>query len=279
MTYKQLKWLILLVPTVTVGLWEYVRHEYLLPYISMDLGNWLTPFIVLFVTLTLLTRFFNKLELMQEQLRKERTEKATLEERERIAHDLHDGMAQSLFLLSIKVKQLEKLEVAEKDEPKLAALQKSVVDIHHYVRSGLENLKNPPTEPKILSEPFLMEQIHKLETESNLKVTATYDVNDTLLSDIEKTELAACIAESLINIQKHAQAKKVIIDIKVLKEDLYIVIQDDGIGFNLNQVLQENHYGIKMMQDRCEKINWQLTVKRENNMTILMFKPVNKRSR
>ena len=99
MTYKQLKWFILLIPTVTVGVWEYVRHEYLLPYISMEVGNWLTPVIVLFVTFTLLTRFFKKLETIQEELRIERAEKAVLEERERIASNLHDGMAQSLFLL------------------------------------------------------------------------------------------------------------------------------------------------------------------------------------
>src|SRR5699024_6040660 len=226
MTYKQLKWFILLVPTVTVGLWEYVRHEYLLPYISMDLGNWLTPFIVLFVTLTLLTRFFNKLEQMQEQLRRERAEKAVLEERERIAHDLHDGMAQSLFLLSIKIKQLEKLDVKEEDKPRLDELHRSVVNIHSYVRTGLENLRKPPNEQVFLSEGFVNEQIHKLEEEANLEVTATYHVNDELLSNAEKTALAACVAESFVNVRKHANAKKVIADINITSDERSITIKD-----------------------------------------------------
>ncbi|WP_269431669.1 hypothetical protein [Bacillus sp. JCM 19034] len=42
MTYKQIKWLILLIPTLTSAAWEYVRHEYLLPYISMEVGNLLS---------------------------------------------------------------------------------------------------------------------------------------------------------------------------------------------------------------------------------------------
>lgn len=273
MTYKQLKWLILLVPTITVGLWEYVRHEYLLPYISMDLGNWLTPFIVLFVTLTLLTRFFNKLERMQEQLRTERAQKAVLEERERIAHDLHDGMAQSLFLLSIKIKQLEKLNVAEEDQPKLMELQKNIVDIHHYVRTGLENLRKPPNEQAILNEQFVNEQIEKLKSEAKVEVDLTYDVNEVMISNVEKAELAACIAESFINIHKHAKATKVIIDIRINDKEQYISIQDNGVGFELKKVLKGNHYGIKMMQERCAKIDWQLNFDRKDKMTILTFKP------
>ena len=46
----RLKWLILLIPTLTIGLWEYVRHAFLLPYMSMEHGNFLAPFIVLAVT-------------------------------------------------------------------------------------------------------------------------------------------------------------------------------------------------------------------------------------
>ena len=138
MTYKQLKWLILLVPTITVGLWEYVRHEYLLPYISMDTGTWLTPVTVLLVTFTLLTRFFSKMENIQKQLRIERAEKAALQEREQIAHGLHDGVAQSLFLLSIKVNQLEKLNVSEEDKYKLEELNKSII-----ARCKMSNAKVP----------------------------------------------------------------------------------------------------------------------------------------
>lgn len=272
MTYKQLKWLILLVPTITVGLWEYVRHEYLLPYISMDLGNWLTPFIVLFVTLTLLTRFFNKLEQMQEQLRIERAEKAVLEERERIARDLHDGMAQSLFLLSIKVKQLEKLNVQEEDREKLESLNKAIVNIHNYVRSGLENLRNPPTKD-LLNKDFVFKQIEKLKADFNVEVALSYHVHDERLSNLEKKELAACIQESLINIQKHAKATNVYISIHITDKGHMIEIKDNGIGFNLEEVLKENHYGIKMMQERCAKINWDLNMERIKDMTVLTFTP------
>ena len=39
MSLKQIKWLILLLPTITIGLWEYIRHQFLLDIISMDMGG------------------------------------------------------------------------------------------------------------------------------------------------------------------------------------------------------------------------------------------------
>ncbi|WP_442435751.1 histidine kinase [Paenibacillus peoriae] len=68
----------------------------------MDLGNWLTPVLVYVVSITLLTQLFRILEKIQKELEIERSEKAVLEAREQLARELHDGIAQSLFLLSVK---------------------------------------------------------------------------------------------------------------------------------------------------------------------------------
>lgn len=99
MTYKQIKWLILLLPTFSVGMWEYLRHSILEEYISMSSGNWVSAIIVFLVTLYFLNILFGKLEGMQQELQRERSEKAVLEEREKIAKELHDGIAQSLFFI------------------------------------------------------------------------------------------------------------------------------------------------------------------------------------
>lgn len=271
MTYKQLKWLILLIPTITVGLWEYVRHEYLLPYISMDVGNWLTPVIVLFVTFTLLTRFFTKMELIQEQLRKERAEKAALKERERIARGLHDGIAQSLFLLSVKVGQLKKLKVVEEESATLNVLNQNISDIHQYIRSSIENLREP-TKDDLPWLKVLYEHMETFEDETNLVIKKSIDVDESLLSAEEKVELASCVHEALINIHKHAQASKVIMEVIVTEEKCYLSIRDDGIGFD-PKVAYRNHYGIKMMHERCKKINWILDIHRIDGFTTLHFAP------
>jgi len=108
MSYRQLKWMILIVPTLLIGIWEYVRHQFLMPYLSMDTGNYLTPVLLFMISVTLQYKWFRKLESMQEELQKERSLKASWEEREQLARELHDGIAQSLFLLSVKVDRAEK---------------------------------------------------------------------------------------------------------------------------------------------------------------------------
>ncbi|QDH23022.1 sensor histidine kinase [Saccharibacillus brassicae] len=143
MSYKQIKWLILFVPTVVVGLWEYVRHQFLMPVLSMDAGNVLTPILVFLVSVTLLRRLFAMLERMQLELTQARGMKASLEAREELARELHDGIAQSLFLLSVKLDRMERGADEAGLGDQLGAVRRTVHEVDRYVRQALANLKEP----------------------------------------------------------------------------------------------------------------------------------------
>lgn len=269
LTYKQIKAFILIIPTVTVGLWEYIRHEFLLPYISMDLGNWLTPIIVLVVTFTLLTRFFKKMECIQEQLKAERAERAMLEERERIASELHDGLAQSLFLLSIKIQQLNQLDVKEEDRELFEELKQTIHHIHDYVRQGIHHLKVPT---QALEEPWVdtvHKQIDEFERDTSIPVTKQITIQEDHLSTREKVELTACIGEALMNIHKHADATEVNIHFIVNSEEKSLTIRDNGRGFQEEDLNKRGGYGLQMMRDRCKRIDWTMNLQRLRNETVL----------
>lgn len=102
MKYRQIKWLILLLPTLTIALWEYVRHA----FCSLT-SQWTWEMFFLrclsFCNACLcpLFIFYFRKNTRGTKARKEK--KAALIEREKLARELHDGIAQSLFLLSVKM--------------------------------------------------------------------------------------------------------------------------------------------------------------------------------
>ncbi|OWA37773.1 two-component sensor histidine kinase [Saccharibacillus sp. O16] len=147
MSDKQIKWLILFMPTVVVGLWEYVRHQFLMPVLSMNAGNILTPILVFLVSITLLRRLFERLERMQRELEQSRAARANLEAREELARELHDGIAQSLFLLSVKTDRMERRAAEAGLGGELDAVRRTVHEVDRYVRQALANLREPAGAP------------------------------------------------------------------------------------------------------------------------------------
>ncbi|WP_166242780.1 sensor histidine kinase [Paenibacillus turpanensis] len=257
-----IKWLILIIPTVTIGVWEYVRHTpALLPYISMETGNLLAPVIVLAVTLTLVLKLFSLWEDIQEQLQEERSLKVSLMERERMARELHDGVAQSLFLLSVKTNKLERQlheGEREKQAETIAELKKTVHQTNEYVRQAIASLKQKPqpdTKPWFDS---LIRLIYDYQEETSVKVHFSWEVDQQLLSDKEKVELYSSIREALINVQKHSDAKQVWIEMNPDGKGWVCRISDDGSGAKPwdAQLAKHPTYGLQIMKERSEELGW-----------------------
>lgn len=264
MSFKQIKWLILIIPTIVVGAWEYIRHEFLLPYISMDLGNWLTPVIVFAVTITLLNKLFMIYEQMQEELKKERAEKAVLKERERIARELHDGIAQTLFLCSVQLQQLK----AKHPELELNEVQLHLRQVHDDVRQSIYNLKSPPS-----GSLTWLDQLHhwidQYELDTGIQVDLNIQVPENELLPKEKIELFGCIREALTNIRKHADASKVFIELASTDTGWRLIVEDNGIGFRGNPFKLSNRFGLMIMRERAQQLGAQLHLERIDNKTRL----------
>jgi signal transduction histidine kinase len=266
MSYKWLKWLILWIPTVAIGLWEYLRHTLLLPFISMDLGNLLAPVFVFIISLTLLRALFAKLEQTQETLQKERIVKAALEEREQLARELHDGISQSLFMLSVKLDKLERAQSASDAQQTTDQIRRTVRHVYDDVRQSIANLHDSP----LPADMSWMQSIHHLTAEmeqtSGVHTKVEWHVQEGLLSYKQKVELLAIMREALMNIQKHAKAKHILIQGEGDRRSdrtqnvFRCSIVDDGIGAAQEKLHGKGQYGVKMMQDRAAAMGWTMTV-------------------
>ncbi|GIQ65962.1 hypothetical protein PACILC2_45300 [Paenibacillus cisolokensis] len=265
MTYKQLKWLILIIPTLTIGIWEYVRHEFLLPYISMELGNWLAPVFVLLVSLLFLTQLFAMIEHNQEELNRAKAMQAVLEEREKIARELHDGIAQSLFFLNAQVSRMERMKQAE--GLPIDKLRESVHHTNDYVRQAIANLRHAAD---VDQNPWLQgveSLIDELRRETDLQFDTKWEIPESMLSSKDKVELLAIIREALLNIHKHADATRVRVQALTTKTGWTCQIADNGKGFEPDTAVGGNRYGLKMMRDRVSNMSWQLHIEREDGET------------
>ncbi|HBU82907.1 MAG TPA: two-component sensor histidine kinase [Paenibacillus sp.] len=274
MSYKQIKWMILLIPTLTVGLWEYVRHQFLLPYISMDLGNWLTPVIVYIVSITLLTRLFLMLERIQKELEHEREVKAAFESREKMAKELHDGIAQSLFLLSVKVGRLEEQAKQDQQLDDVYSIKKTVHEVNRYVRQAIADLRYDPNDDQALTmneSVTWIGQIRRVSKDIPVRIELDWSIPEDAFTDKERVELLACIREALFNIQKHTSASQAWIQGKGHKQCWNITIRDNGKGFEMNPFERKDRYGLKIMRERMNELNFNMQFRREEEHTVVEF--------
>ncbi|WP_138752603.1 sensor histidine kinase [Paenibacillus sinopodophylli] len=267
MSYKWLKWLILWIPTVAIGLWEYLRHALLLPFISMELGNVLAPVFVFVITLTLLRALFSKLESMQESLQREQVVKAAFEEREQLARELHDGISQSLFMLSVKLDKLGRAKTMDDTQETTEQIRRTVRHVYDDVRQSIANLQDSPI-PVDLS---WMQSIHHLTAEMEqscgIQTKVEWHLQEGSLSHKQKVELLAIMREALMNVQKHAKAEHILIRCESEPQadrkqaEFQCSIADDGGGTTEEMLYGNGKYGVRMMQERADAMGWRLLVK------------------
>lgn len=275
---RRIKWLILWIPTITIGLWEYIRHAFLLPYMTMELGNFLAPFIVLAVTLTLVPGLFRRLEESQEALRREKTTNAALEERERLARELHDGIAQSLFLLAVKLDQLDR---TAPDEPvrKLAAeLRQTVRDVNDDVRQAIANLQQLPSAEEAAWVVPLRQLLGETAGVLEAKAEFRWSIPDDGLTNKEKVELHACLREALINVRKHAKASEVLVVGEPTPQGGFrCAVEDDGVGFPGDPLASPGRFGLRMVRDRALRMGWTFAAERRGRRTVVELTKEGKR--
>lgn len=268
MLYKRIKWLILIIPTVTIGVWEYVRHEYLLSYISMDLGNWLAPIIVFLVTMLLLTKLFTVLETIQAELQQSKLVQAALHERENLAKELHDGIAQSLFLMSIKVEELA--QHSSENNGKLQSIKQTVHEVNQYVRQSISNLRYPAELVTVSWKESMEMLIRDIYIETNVKIEYAWKIEEEALTVKEKIGLYEFIREALVNIRKHApSAKHIFISVEYVEDGWRCRIMDDGVGFSAADLQKSGSFGLKIVKERAFEHGWTFSMERKDPYTIV----------
>src|SRR5690625_2930862 len=180
---------------------------------------------------------------------------ATIEERQRLARDLHDAVSQQLFALTMVSQATEKLidKNPQLAKEKIKEIAEMALQAQNEMRALLLHFR-----PIYLSGETIREGLLRLIEDLKKKCTLRFDVEideDINLSQSKEEHIFRLIQEALSNILRHANASNVHLLMKNLDNELFVHINDDGIGFDLETKLNKRtSYGLKTMRERCEEI-------------------------
>ncbi|GAA4710625.1 sensor histidine kinase [Brevibacillus fulvus] len=243
MTYRTMFILTVFIPTCIIGGFEYLRHHLLLPYMSMEYGNLLITLLTLVLSYLFASWMFSWIRQMSERLAAERSRRAVYEERERLARELHDGIAQSLFFLNVSLKQ-GKLEEAGR------AI--SVMDTQ--VRQAIFNLRSLPEESQSLCQ-RIDKWLADWSALSGIDVNQELHFSPGFFTLTEEIQIFGIVQEAFANIRKHADASQAWLSLLTKQDGSWeLRIADNGKGIRQGREKPQN-YGITIMQERAQQIN------------------------
>ena len=184
---------------------------------------------------------------------------AALQERQRLAQNLHDAVNQSLFSAGLIADVLPRLWERDQEEAR-----KSLDDLRRLTRAAQAEMRALLAElrPSALTDTDLGDLLHLLGNafsgRNNIPIEITVARDITLPAEIQVTFYRIC-QEALSNITKHAKASQV--EIKLMHEGgaVELYIRDDGLGFDPAQSMA-GHYGLGMMRERAEAARVRLTI-------------------
>jgi signal transduction histidine kinase len=171
---------------------------------------------------------------------------AVLAERQRLARDLHDGMAQELtFIWS----QLQKLEREPQDATLRGALQSASARAIDEARRAIAALTRPVDEPLSQS---LVQAAEEVANRYGSRVQV--EISDVPVDPERREAIIRIVREAVGNAARHAGEGLVWVRLKAGSEGLRLEVTDDGVGFEAETVAaRSSGYGLTTMRQRAEE--------------------------
>jgi signal transduction histidine kinase len=192
-------------------------------------------------------------------LRQRLEREKTLQERQRLSREIHDGVAQTLHTLCWQVQSLHQnyksnsLELAEVERTKALA-EKARSD----VLSALELLRSNANNGNLVE--ILNASLELFKKDAGVSCSLNVAADDVTISNQAGAEIRSILQETLRNIQKHSRANNVRVDLMRVNGHYELTVTDNGCGFDIASVPSSGHFGLAMMRERAESINCRIQV-------------------
>jgi len=202
-------------------------------------------------------------------------EQLTLQnERQRMARDLHDTLAQRLVGLILKLDASEAhLQKGnyEKVESILSSAKDQAKESLSDARKVIDDLRLTKSSDTFQEQ--LQEEIAQLQFIYSIPIELK--LGEVALSVEEQSHILSIVKEAITNVYKHANASRIDVNLFTDSQNTIINIRDNGIGIKLETDLQKHgHYGILGMKERVMLMGGQLKIENVNGTSITIIIPV-----
>jgi signal transduction histidine kinase len=208
-------------------------------------------------------------------LHKQQLELAAQEERNRIARDIHDGVAQSMYALSLSLET--SADLAERDRNplreqlrKLVPLAKNtLLETRHYIYD-LKPLLSGETDLRAVAE----NQVREFQVVAGVPTELSIKGSPHRVNVAAATGLYRILQESLANVLKHSHASKVEIELSFNERSIQMTVRDNGVGFDEDGL--HLGYGLDNIRHRVKELGGSVEIQSApgNGTTISVTLPV-----
>lgn len=206
-----------------------------------------------------------------------------MHERNAMAHELHDSLAQTLASLRFQVRMMEDslpegaaCATAMDD---LQRIRHGIDEAHTELRELLNSFRAPAKNRGLTSA--LEKLVQRFGSETGIAAYFQQECANIRLSSAEEMQMLRIVQESLANTRKHARAQTVRVLLTCHHGAYVLLIEDDGVGFE-NTVRVGNpgeHIGLSIMEERAHKLDATLSIESEpgeGTRVELTYKPASK---
>ncbi len=209
-------------------------------------------------------QLINELQAAQQELEAaqgQMAELAVLRERERLARDLHDSLGHALVAISVQLEAIQRLyKVDEKQASQhvdeLKALTRASME---DLRRSIAGLRAPGLGGRSACQTLQADCVEFGER-SGVEVECRVDPRlDELRPALAET-VWRVVQEALTNVEKHAQATKVVVSVTKDGQEVHMRIADDGLGLPPDAESKPDCYGLRGMRERVEALQGSLSL-------------------
>jgi signal transduction histidine kinase len=228
--------------------------------LSTQLYIWVAALTTLFLSAVVSERERSSRELAEAR----RTEGArAVEERRRIARDLHDSVSPALFSTVLHTRTAQKALVQEGGAPSgrvgrsLASIADLTRSVQGEIRALLTELHRDPAHDGLVVA--LARHAYGMRASDGLNIDVQVPGPRVALSELVENQLFAIGREALANVQKHAGASLAQVRVEAQQGRVVLEVRDDGRGFD-PAAGHPGHFGLDSMRSRAAEIGGSLTV-------------------